>query len=84
MTTLTPGWSFVSIGFQGEDVSLRGLNPWKHKWHSLHEPPIAVPHPSYPQQRHSMCVYELRGEGKPVRFAAGEFSNGVWGFYVPA
>jgi hypothetical protein len=31
-----------------------------------------------------MWVYELRSGGKTVKFAAGEFSNGVWGFYVPA
>jgi hypothetical protein len=26
-------------------------------------------------------VFEIVAEGKSVRFAAGEFSNGVWGFY---
>jgi hypothetical protein len=29
-----------------------------------------------------MFVYELDSETGPIKFAAGEFSNGVWGFYV--
>jgi hypothetical protein len=31
-----------------------------------------------------MWVYEVKGSVPPVRFAAGEFSNGVWGFFVLA
>jgi hypothetical protein len=84
MTTVTPGWKHVAIGFEGDEVVLDGLNPWQLEWHSLEEPEITVAHPSYPQQRHPMWIYELRGQGKTVKFAAGEFSNGVWGFYIPA
>jgi hypothetical protein len=83
MEDFTPGWKFISIGFEGNEVSLGGLNPWKMKWHSLKLPEITVAHPSYPKERHSMSQYELRTEFKSVRFAAGEFSNGVWGVYVP-
>ena len=84
MDDITPGWKFVSIGFEGNKVSLGGLNPWKLEWHSLEAPKITVAHPSYPQQRHPMWQYELRTESRVVRFAAGEFSNGVWGFFIPA
>jgi hypothetical protein len=84
MADITPGWEHVAIGLEGDKVSLSGLNPWQLKWHALEEPPITVAHPSYPHQRHPMWVYELHTEGKTVKFAAGEFSNGVWGFYVPA
>lgn len=31
-----------------------------------------------------MFTYEVPGPDGPVAFAAGEFSNGVWGFYVPS
>jgi hypothetical protein len=84
MRDVTPGWKHVAIGFEGGRVSLSGLDPWQLKWHSLEEPPITVAHPSHPQERHSMSVYELHVEGRAVKFGAGEFSNGVWGFYVPA
>ena len=84
MADVTPGWKHIAIGVEGDKVALAGLDPWQLEWHELGEPPITVAHPSYPQQRHPMCVYELRSGGKSVKFAAGEFSNGVWGFYVPA
>ncbi len=84
MTEVTLGWKHVAMGFEGEPGSLGGLNPWQLKWHSLAEPQITVAHPSYTQERHLMWIYELHAEGTIVKFAAGEFSNGFWGFYVPA
>jgi len=84
MSEITPGWKHVAIGFEGVPVSLGGLNPWKFKWHSLDEPTITVAHPSYPEERHTMSLFELKSGGKTVRFAAGEYSNGVWGFYLAA
>lgn len=81
VTEVTPGWRFVSIGFEGEVVNVDGANLWREEWRSLHER-ICVPHPSYPGERHTMFVYEL-AKSPSVRFAAGEFSNGVWGFFVP-
>lgn len=83
--TVTPGWEFVSIGFENDAVDLGGgVNPWPYsaRWVGTGER-IVVAHPSYPTQRHDMHVYALAGSDPEVRFAAGEFSNGVWGFYVP-
>jgi hypothetical protein len=79
---ITPGWKFVAIVVEGDPVSLQGQNPWPLKWSSTTEKPITVAHPSYPSQRHEMFVYDLEST-RSIRFAAGEFSNGVWGFYVP-
>jgi len=83
MSEVTPGWRFISIGFERERVSVAGVNPWGLKWRSLQEPPIVVAHPDWPLERHQMFVYELDSPRGPIKFAAGEFSNGVWGFYVP-
>jgi hypothetical protein len=82
---VTPGWRFVSIGVEGADVVLEGVNPWKHEreWRRTGEDPITVAHPSYPAERHAMFVYELVLPNKKIKFAAGEFSNGVYGFYAP-
>ena len=79
---VTPGWKFVAIVIDGDSVSLHGHDPWPLKWVDTREPAITVAHPSYPLQRHRMSVYDLP-TSPPVRFAAGEFSNCVWGFYVP-
>jgi hypothetical protein len=80
---LTPGWSVVGATFEGGSISLRGINPWEHEWTSLNRS-IVVPHPSYPSQRHAAQVYRVGGEGGDATvFAAGELSNGVWGFFLP-
>jgi len=83
MVDVTPGWRFVHIGVEDDAVSIGGVSPWRSQWRRLPEPPIIVAHPSYPLERHTMFVYELEGPRGPVMFAAGELSNGVWGFYVP-
>jgi hypothetical protein len=85
---ITPGWRFVAIVCSSDPVDLEGLNPWDHKWVGDWSKRVIVAHPSYPAQRHDMSVYEMRGldrQGieRAVRFAAGEFSNSVYGFYLP-
>ena len=79
MRDVTPGWRHVAIVAEGEAVDLNGLSPWDHEWHRAQEPEIIVAHPSYPAQRHPMWIYELRDEQQRVKFAAGEYSNGVLG-----
>jgi hypothetical protein len=83
MSTITPGWKHLAIVSEGSPVLIGGQDAWRHEWRSIAVPPITVRHPSYPAQRHQMFVYELEVH-PPLRFAAGEYSNGVWGFYVPA
>jgi hypothetical protein len=83
MSNTTPGWKLVAIVAEGRPVLVQGQNPWSVKWLSSPEPPIVVTHPSYPFQCHHMWVYDLESS-QSIRFAAGEFSSGVWGFYVPA
>jgi hypothetical protein len=76
------GWAFVSIGFEGDEVDIAGVNPWKVSWTDTHGR-VTVAHPSYPWQRHTMFTYVVAASDPPIAFAAGEFSNGVWGFFVP-
>jgi len=78
-----PGWTLVSIGFESDPVDLGGgARPWAHGWTATGRR-VLVAHPSYPRQRHHMTEYTLDGVEPTVTFAAGEFSNGVWGFFVP-
>lgn len=79
----TPGWRDVHVGFERDDLIIGGLKVWEESWRPVEGLRLIVPHPSYPQQRHAMPVYEMGDPKSPVRFAAGELSNGVWGFYVP-
>ncbi len=77
-------WRDVHIGFASDGFAISGLDVWKHKWRRVAAEPLILPHPAYPEQRHHFDIYEIGDAGDPARFAAGELSNGVWGFYVPA
>jgi hypothetical protein len=70
------------MGLEGDAIDVAGVNPWRVKWTPTHGR-ITVSHPQYPTQRHVMFTYHVAESGRSVTFAAGEFSNGVWGFYVP-
>jgi hypothetical protein len=80
---LTPGWKPVAVVEEGRRLSLHDLNPWEHTWHKVNVESITVAHPSYSMQCHRVRVYELHDAERVVRFAAGELSANVWGFYVP-
>lgn len=75
-------WKPVGVVAAGQPIKIGGLDPWQHEWRSLKRPALALPHPSYPHQRHRMDIYEIASAGRKVVFAAGELSAGVWGFYV--
>jgi hypothetical protein len=78
----TTTWQVAHIGFDGDDFKLGDLNVWKEKWRPVDFPVLSLPHPAYPGQTHEYKVYEIGDLMRPIRFAAGELSNGVWGFYV--
>ncbi len=76
-------WRFAWVGFYIDDITIGGLHVWKHEWRSVETASLRFPHPNYPNQIHRYDVYEIGDIARPVRFAASELSNGVWGFYVP-
>lgn len=81
---MTTGWCLVGrIIPESTPILVGGLDPWKHQWRPLDEPPIIIPHPQYPNQRHRLDVYKMSDGRIAIRFAAGEFSNLAWGFYLP-
>ncbi|MCA0186589.1 MAG: hypothetical protein LCH90_11425 [Proteobacteria bacterium] len=80
----TEGWEPLHIGLEGTALSIDGINPWMHvaSWQRVQGAQIVVRHPSYRQERQRAWIYEVHSNGKTIRFAATELSNGVWGFYV--
>jgi len=76
-------WRDVHVGIEGDDLKIGGIQIWQEPWRHTGEGALQLPHPSYQHQRHRFDIYEIGPEASPVRFAAGELSNGVWGFYVP-
>ena len=82
MDDVTPGWLFLHTGFEGDGIEVDDVRLWDATWVRTRAR-ITVAHPQYPDQRHVMTTYETDGSANRVEFAADEFSNGVWGFFVP-
>jgi hypothetical protein len=76
-------WKPAGVVAEGQPISIEGLNAWDHRWEPRGDEAVDLPHPSYPEQRHRMRVYEMEGSAGRIVFAAGELSPGVWGFFVP-
>jgi len=72
-------WRFVKTGMEGR-CELFGVNIFNYKWRSTGQS-ACVADPSY-NQNYELSVYEADIDGKVVTFAAGEFSNCVYGFYI--
>jgi hypothetical protein len=77
------GWREVAIGFSSDEIRIGGINVWAEEWRPIKIAPVMLPHPAYLKQFHSYQIYEIGDAEHPIRFAASELSNNVWGFYVP-
>jgi hypothetical protein len=72
-------WVFIGHCFDGHRFEVEGLNVWEHSWEGTGL--VAdVKDPLY-DQNFTFPVYIMEASGKKVEFAAGEFSNTVWGFF---
>jgi hypothetical protein len=73
-------WQFFGATPDGHSFVIGGLDVWKHEWRDTRER-VHVQDPLY-QQDFTFHVYEIGSGDRVVTFAAGEFSNCMWGFYV--
>ena len=69
-----------NLAFGAMTVAVAGLDVWKHDWRDTKER-VHVRDPLY-HQDFTFHVYEIGSADRVVTFAAGEFSNCMWGFYV--
>lgn len=76
-------WQEVGVVPEGFPIRINGVNPWNFDWRASNEEAVELPHPSHPSQLHRMEIYEIEDRGRTIKFAAGELSMNVWGFYVP-
>ena len=72
-------WKFETSGFDGQ-CTLFGVNIFQYRWRDCRET-AAVIDPHYGTEK-VFHVYEVEINGQIHRFAAAEFSNCVWGFYL--
>jgi hypothetical protein len=73
-------WIFIGHCFDGVHFEIEGVNVWAHGWQSTGKR-AHVGDPLYSWQNYDFPVYTISEKGKTVEFAAGEFSNTVWGFF---
>lgn len=73
-------WKFETAGPTGECKAF-GVNLFKYPWRDCRETAIVTdPHHGVEKVFH---VYEVEIDGVVRGFAGGEFSNGVFGVYLP-
>lgn len=76
-------WVYAGHSAQSSPFVMGKVGVWKHPWRRSDEPLVAVRDPFLCGQAFLFSVHVIEAGSGVVRFAAGEFSNGVWGFYVP-
>ena len=74
-------WVFVGVCMDGGPFAIGGIDVWATDWHRQPGQFAAVRDPAYGQP-FRFAVYRVRHGRRSVGFAAGEFSNCVWGFFV--
>ena len=73
-------WRFEKTVCDGEEYKINGINIWDVKWEETGKK-IKIKDPLY-GKFYSFDVYKIQNENVDVLFAAGEFSNCVWGIYL--
>jgi len=73
-------WQHIKTITDGEYFELNGLNIWDCEWTNTKET-IQIKDPIY-AQAYTFAVYEITNGHASATFAAGEFSNCVWGIYL--
>ena len=73
-------WEFAGAVPDDHTFKIGDLDVWKHEWKDTKER-AHVKDPLY-HQDFTFYVYEIGSGDKIMAFAAGEFSNCIWGFYT--
>jgi len=79
---MNPQWKFLGAAAEDEEFRVDGINVWNYEWQK--DQSGAIAHVKDPLYHHDLTlrVHLIELKNRKVRFAAGELSNGVWGFYV--
>ena len=73
-------WGHVKTIVDGERFEIHGLNIWDHNWEDTRER-IQINDPLYGRS-FTLAVHKITAGKTIIKFAAGEFSNCVWGIYL--
>lgn len=73
-------WKNKTVVAGGEKCEINGLNIWDFEWEFTGQS-ITVKDPLY-KKPHLFQIFEINNGGIKAKFAAGEFSNTVYGIYI--
>ena len=76
-------WKFYSVVSSGAYIEIEGIDIWMCNWNQLNVGTLDIPHPSFPEQKHTLWINYVEKNDRFVLFGAGELSNDVWCFYIP-
>lgn len=72
-------WKYETVGVEG-NITLFGINIFEYPWESTGQS-VVIHDPLY-GQAYRFSIYTVLVHYQKHTFAAGEFSNCIWGFYV--
>ena len=78
---ISKDWEFVKVVTDGEPFFIKGIGIWEHQWKGTGQS-IYILDPVY-HKPYTLPICEISVDGKTITFATTEFSNGVWGVYIP-
>jgi len=74
-------WKYLGTCTDGKTFIINGLNVWDYEWQNAGEG-ASVVDPRY-GGRKDFNIFTIETDKGILKFAAGEFSNCIWGFYSP-
>lgn len=74
-------WEYAGHCVDGGPFALGGIDVWAADW-KRQEGRVADVRDPLHNQPYRFAVYRVQRGRRSVAFAAGEFSNCVWGFFV--
>jgi uncharacterized protein YkuJ len=81
LTGANAGWRFAGSCADSQRFELEGINVWDCTWKWVPDAFVTIRDPHH-NQAHDFQTVDLVSRQRTLRVLAGEFSNGIWGFYV--
>lgn len=74
-------WQFAGSSKEGEAFAIKGVDVWGQGWQVSAGEEAHIKDPVYGRS-YIFRVFSIEDRNEKIEFAAGEFSNGLWGFYT--
>ena len=76
-------WEFDKVIYENKNYKIKGFNIWDYEWFPINIYKPKVKHPDFDQTHDLEVVVIFTKNYSKIRFGYSEFSNGVYGIYLP-